>query len=288
MNNRVWERTIVSAIFAIGIVSCGGHGAGNASPNDLPPGTVSNPIEVFTDADSPARYALNTFEGSLRDDQDVEAPWGYNRAENRDRAYPMVVGGCWNDIGGFSLDTRKRYPAFYVNFDNYSGESDGVALANFIDGMVRQGYRIDVNRVYLTGFSAGGSGSFKIVRGMLSKGKLFAAINRQAGQSETVLPDAAVEKTSLWYHIGLKDETLRITVARDTYANLKSHASNAKATERIEADTRTSYERTTKTLTRKGIETVKYSEYPDVGHWSPCYNDPSLFEWLFAQSLSIR
>jgi hypothetical protein len=269
MNNRVWERTIVSAIFAIGIVSLRWARSRERGPKRRAAGEPSRTRSSLYGRGFPRRYALNTFEASLRDDQDVEVPWGYNRVENRDRAYPMVVGGCWNDIGGFSLDTRKRYPAFYVNFDNYSGESDGVALANFIDGMVRQGYRIDVNRVYLTGFSAGGSGSFKIVRGMLSKGKLFAAINRQAGQSETVLPDAAVEKTSLWYHIGLKDETLRITVARDTYANLKSHASNAKATERIEADTRTSYERTTKTLTRKGIETVSTANIPTSDTGAP-------------------
>lgn len=287
MKNRIWK-AIDSVALAIVIVSCGGQGAGDESPNDVPPGTVSNPIEVFTDADAPARYALKTFESSLRDDQEVEAPWGYNRTDNRDRRYPMVVGGCWDDIDGFSLDTRKRYPAFYVDFTNYSGESDGVTLAAFIDEMIRLGYRIDANRIYLTGFSAGGSGSFKIVRGMLSQGKLFAAINRQAGQSETVMPDAAVEKTSIWYHIGLEDETPRITVARETYANLKGHPSNDKATERTETDTRTSYARTTKTLTLNGIEIVKYSEYPNVGHWSPCYNDPSLFEWLFSQSLSIR
>jgi len=124
---------------------------------------------------------------------------------------------------------------------------------------------------------------------MLAKGKLFAGIVRVAGQSESVLADAAVAKTSLWYHIGLNDSAKRVRVAAETYANLKKHGCNADAIESIKTDTIAGFGRTTKTLTKHGIPIVKMSEYTGVGHTpAPCYKAPEVFDWLFSTSLSFR
>jgi predicted peptidase len=146
-----------------------------------------------------------------------------------------------------------------------------------------------VNRIYLTGFSAGGSGSYMLVRGFISRGRLFAGIIRVAGQSNTQLPDEAVAQTSIWYHIGLNDTPTRVQVARDAYDFLKNHTFNTTATESTVSDTISSYDRTTKTLTKDSIEIVKYTEYPGVGHTpAPAYADPGVFDWLFGQSLDCR
>jgi hypothetical protein len=244
-------------------------------------GPVVTSIETFTNSDKPDTIKLQTL--------NLTIPWGYNKMENAARKYPLVVNGCWGEGGLFREDMRKKYPSFYLDFNNYSSESDGATLATLIDEAIRANYRIDTNRIYLTGFSRGGSGSFKIVRGMLVRGKLFAGIIRVAGQSESVLADGAVEKTSLWYHIGLKDEIERINVARATYSNLKDNPVNAKAVESTSTDNVTGYPRTTRTLTRNGIEIIKMSEYQGMGHEpGPCYNDPGLFDWLFSQSLVRR
>jgi len=245
---------------------------------------VSNPSETFSEADRPGAEALSLSSASFN----LDLPWGYARPQNAARRYPIVVNGCWGEGGLFSEAVRKKYPAFYLDFNNYSTDEHGALLADLLDA-AKAGYRIDPDRVYLTGFSQGGSGSFKLVRGMLSKGKLFAAIIRVAGQSESVLADEAVAKTSLWYHIGLSDDPVRVQVAKDAYANLKSHASNSSAVESAKADGLTGYARTTKTLTKDGIEVVKLSEYSGMGHEpGPCYADPALFDWLFNQSLAIR
>jgi len=245
---------------------------------------VANPVETFTEADRPGSVAVQASGTSFS----LVLPWGYGRTANASREYPIVVNGCWGEGGQFTEAVRKKYPAFFLDFNNYSTEEHGALLADLLD-VAKAGYRIDMDRVYLTGFSQGGSGSFKLVRGMLTKDKLFAAIIRVAGQSESVLADEAVAKTSLWYHIGLSDTSTRIQVARATYADLKARAVNASAIESTATDSITGYTRATKTLTKNGIEIVKYSEYEGMGHDpAPCYKDPALFDWLFAQSLAIR
>jgi predicted esterase len=265
------------ALFAL--ASCAqGQGGGDSTADD---NAVVTPPETFTAADAPVTEKLRT--------QDLVTPWGYLRPVNSARKYPLVVNGCWGEGGLFDESVRKKYPAFYLDFNNYSSESDGATLADMIDEAISADWRIDPNRIYLTGFSAGGSGSYKIVRGMLTRDKLFAGIIRCAGQSETVLADEAVAKTSLWYHIGLSDDAVRIEVARDAYAYLKGKKANASAVETTKNDTITGFARTTKTLTKNGIEIVKMSEYAGMGNDpGPCYKDPALFDWLFAQSLARR
>lgn len=244
-------------------------------------GQIVTPKETFVDSDKPDTNKLQTL--------NLTTPWGYKKTENAERRYPLVVNGNWGEGNLFSEDVRKKYPSFYLDFNNHTTESDGATLATLIDEAIRMNYRIDTNRIYLTGFSAGGSGSFKIVRGMLSRGKLFAGIVRVAGQSESVLADGAVNKTSLWYHIGLKDLPERIDVARATYMNLKGKTANATAVESITTDNITGYLRITRTLAKHGIEIIKMSEYEGMGHEpGPCYKDPALFDWLFSQSLANR
>jgi predicted peptidase len=245
---------------------------------------VNNPTEDFIEADRPgtvvALYSALSFS--------LDIPWGYAKSANASRKYPIVVNGCWGEGGLFPESVRKKYPAFFLDFNNYSTEEHGALLADLLDS-IESGYRIDLDRVYLTGFSQGGSGSFKLVRGMLSKGKLFAAVIRVAGQSESALAEEAAENTSLWYHIGLSDDASRVGVARATYADLKARAVNARAKESTAKDTLTGFSRTTRTLMKDGIEIFKYSEYEGMGHEpGPCYRDPALFDWLFNQSLAIR
>jgi len=273
----------IKTLFAVLLViffAC--DNSGDSSDDDSGNGyKVDNPVESFTKEDEPSSFSIDTF--------NFVTPWGYERTQNADRKYPIVVNGCWGEGPHFSESVRKKYPAFYLDFNNYYTESDGQILADLIDKTIKAGYRIDTNRIYLTGFSQGGSGSFKLVRGMHSKGKLFAAIIRVAGQSESILLDAAVLTTSVWYHIGLNDTTIRIDVAAETYSNIKNHSANAGAVEKINTDSVTGYSRTTKTLKKSGVEFFKMSEYKDLGHDpGPCYKDPYLFDWLFNQSLLCR
>jgi predicted peptidase len=211
-----------------------------------------------------------------------------------------VANGCWGDGRYFDDAVKQKYPSFYVVYQECDSDEDGARFSDIIDTAIKDGWRIDINRIYLTGWSKGGSASYKLVRGFLEKGKLFAGIIRVAGQSETELPDAAVEKTSIWYHIGLDDSDVRVQVARDAYKFVKDHPSNKTATESTETDkisatnsetgSVTEHNRTTKTLTKNDVEIMKLTEYEGLGHDATAhtYADPNVFAWLFGQSLTCR
>lgn len=286
--------TIKSHLFSglfilLGMTMLSACGSGGAANSDGSNGVgVNTPVETFVEADAPKATRVQTInlETDKVDTFDFLSPWGYDRSTNANRLYPLVVIGCWNESGGFSEQVRKRFPSFYLDFNNYSTETDGKTLANLIDEAISSGYRIDPNRIYLTGFSMGGSGSFKLVRGMLTKDKLFAGIIRVAGQSESVLAEEAMGKTAVWYHIGLTDDSIRVEVARSTYLHFKNHALFASAQESTESDEHTGFSRTTQTLSLNGVSLFKMSEYQGMGHDpSACYRDSVLFDWLFHRSL---
>jgi len=249
---------------------------------------MPTPGETFERGDEPYTIAV----GANR----FSTPYGYDRKANAGRKYPLVVIGRWGEGKGyFNDDIRKQYPSFYIEFQ-HSNESDGARLADIIDAALKKGLRIDVNRTLYTGFSAGGSGSFKLVRGMASKGKYFAGVNRIAGQSESVMEESATGKTTLWLHIGLKDVAKRVEVSRKLYQNLKHLPINAGAAQTHVSDTITNprgpnqeVERNTWILTKNGVEIVRYSEYPTCGHdaWIG-YADPYMFKWIFGREIGDK
>ncbi|MBK8805433.1 MAG: hypothetical protein IPO21_01800 [Bacteroidales bacterium] len=263
--------------------------AGDTSVNVID--TSKNIIEEFTEDDKPQNinFIINseTFYFS--------SPWGYNKPENKDRKYPIVVFGKHDESVSFTDTIRKKYPAFYFIYLKAT-EADGVALENLISNVIikEKGYRIDTNRMYLTGFSEGGSGGYKLLQGLYTKGMFFAGMIRIAGQSQTSLNNEIVAKTSIWYHIGLSDSDVRVQTADNAYLFMKNNSYNSLANEVIANDTVTStvnnividFPRTTKTLVNNNVEVFKLSSYKTMGHiTSPAYSDPTIFDWLFSQNL---
>ncbi len=218
----------------------------------------------------------------------MKNPWGYELEENASKDYPLLVSGMWGE-GQKSYDTiAKDYPAFVIDYQKDS-VSDGRALANWIRVAIESGYRIDTSRIYLTGFSRGGSGSFPLAKGMNEEGMYFAAIIRVSGQSQSDYGNDIAKQTAVWYHIGLLDKDVRIEVAGKTLENMRNYECNLDAVETKTSDSITGYERTTVTLTRSGNPMFKYSEYSNMGHTpEACYTDDALFSWLFSHSLQYR
>lgn len=239
-----------------------------------------NPKETFEDADAPIVYE--------HEKMSLQSPWGYKKASNATRDYPLVVSGMWGEGEGYYKAVAKDYPAFVIDYQK-SSSADGQALAKWIKSAISAGYRIDINRIYLTGFSYGGSSSYPLAKGMYAEGTYFAAIIRVAGQSQSDLGNDIAQKTAVWYHIGLSDEAIRVEVARDALTYMRNYECNKGANETKTADSKTGYERSTVTLTRAGYPMFKYSEYTNMGHTpGPCYKDETLLPWLFSHSLKLR
>jgi predicted peptidase len=259
----------------------------------IPPDDEGLIREDFSEADRPSFKVVTLSDGNT---YKLQLPWNYDKSWNASRSYPLIVSlhGSGGDYYAPCYvgddEWMQAHPAFFLAPHNASGWGSSASWVRDEIERLNTVYRINTNRVYLMGFSMGGSGSYAFAHLDYNEhGRLFAAIVRLAGQSETELRDAIADKTSIWYHIGLSDDAARVTVAEKAYEYIKSYSGNAKATENTVSDTVGSYPRTTKTLTKNGIQIMKLSEYTGMGHdGSTPFEDEGVLTWLFDQSLGYR
>jgi predicted peptidase len=246
--------------------------------------------EVFADVDRPS-FGYESSLGYYWCE-----PWNYSKAENASREYPLVVylhgsSGAGNIsylwyLGYGEADLRARafqtaHPCF-VLVPQTSGSWDDKALIALIEGF-RKGHRIDPSRLYLIGYSMGGSESFSLANAYYDHDKtLFAGIIRLAGQSQPSVRDAIAAKSAIWLHIGLDDDLARVKIAREAYAFLKKH--NPDAVEYSNPAEPPGARGTTLTLRTNGVGLDKKTEYTGVGHdiASLPFEDPAVIDWLFA------
>ena len=257
------------------------------------------PSEHFDEADKPS-YETRTYDdkGTTRH-YELMPPWNYDKDYNAERSYPLMINVRYSgSLVANKTDRMQDYPCFCL---------DAAVDSDWFYAMIAElvaRYRIDTNRIYLAGFSAGGSGSYSFASHLKAKqGLTVAGIVRCAGGSNTALSDAIAGKTSVWYHVGLKDSYdfgyggVLLSEAPDddrrnsnkAYAHAKGLESSAGAFETVKTDRVSNFERTTTALCLSGVEFFKRSHYAGMGHTgSPAYNDPEVVEWLFNQNLSNR
>ena len=116
-------------------------------------------------------------------------------------------------------------------------------------------FKTDPDRVYLTGLSMGGSGSWSIAA---KHPDMFAAIVPMCGRGE--LADArelAGAHLPVWHFCGDKDGAQTVEFSRQMQEALKQAGADS-----------------------------RYTEYPGVGHncWDNAYGTPELYTWLLEQS----
>jgi predicted peptidase len=112
---------------------------------------------------------------------------------------------------------------------------------------------VDKSRVYVTGLSMGGMGTFEIV---YRNPDLFAAALPICGGGDLTLYDKRVNRTAFWIFHGGADPVVPAKMSQDMQAKLKSLKVN-----------------------------TKYSEYPDVQHnsWDNAFAEPTYLSWMFSQ-----
>jgi predicted peptidase len=231
-------------------------------------------------------------------------PWNYNLQQNEDRKYPLVIflhgSGGAGDISylnylGYdkagkmladetALKFQKEHPCF-VLVPQTGSEWNNNNLIGQVE-FIKTSYRIDTSRIYLIGYSMGGSGSYSFANSYFDFNRhLFAGIIRLAGQSQTVVSAEIANRTAIWLHIGLKDLEERINVTRDAYAFLKS--SHPEAVETTEAVDIPGINGITYNLKISEDDMFKRTEYENTGHdivLMP-FKDEYLIEWLFRHKL---
>src|SRR5262245_15095182 len=201
------------------------------------------------------------------------------------KKYPLVIflhgageRGTDNDkqlvhgVPQFAVEqNRKKYPCFliapqcpegkrWVEVDWGSdshiqpkepGEAGRLTL-ELIDQAMKE-LPIDPDRVYLTGLSMGGYGTWDL---LARRPDLFAAAAPVCGGADEGTA-ATIKDIPVWAFYGAKDTAVKPARSRNMIAALE-----------------------------KAGGKPKYTEYPDVGHnsWDNAYKDPMFYEWLFGQS----
>jgi predicted peptidase len=121
--------------------------------------------------------------------------------------------------------------------------------------------RVDPGRVYLTGLSMGGYGTWKLA---LAYPEKFAAIVPICGGGDYIdallanrTKAAALRSLPVWAFHGAKDNVVPLDES----------------------------ERMVNALKKAGVNDVKLTVYPEAAHdsWTETYNNPELYEWLLKQ-----
>jgi predicted peptidase len=169
-----------------------------------------------------------------------------------------------------SDENRANYPCFVVAPQCPEGQqwvnvswsadkhalpdkpSESIALSLALLGSLQKEFSIDSQRLYVTGLSMGGFGTWDAIQ---RHPELFAAAAPicGGGDASAVKP---IAKLPIWVFHGDSDTAVKTQRSRDMVAALKSAGSD-----------------------------VKDTEYEKSGHdsWAATYRDPKFFAWLFAQ-----
>lgn len=158
--------------------------------------------------------------------------------------------------------TQANLPFIVVSPQCPDGKiwSDDVLLA-LLDEIENQ-YAVDPHRIYLTGLSMGGFGTWSLG---LSHPERFAAIAPICGGGDFITPylaqdqhKAALNSLGIWAFHGGKDPVVPP----------------------VESQRMVNY------LKQLGVPEVKLTVYPDAGHdcWTQTYANPELFAWFLQHS----
>jgi predicted peptidase len=131
-----------------------------------------------------------------------------------------------------------------------------VELAALLDEIVEK-YKVDQDRIYVTGLSMGGFGTWSLAA---HQPKRFAALVPICGGGEPIVT-MLFPKIPVWVFHGAKDFVVPIERSEKMVETMKKFGGH-----------------------------VKFTVYPEAGHdsWTEAYNNPELYEWLLQQKRAAK
>jgi poly(3-hydroxybutyrate) depolymerase/lysophospholipase L1-like esterase len=185
-------------------------------------------------------------------------------------------------------DTWVKIPAWRDMFYSTSTLPMSNSLQgalSLVDSLVRE-FPIDTNRLYVTGLSMGGYGTWDLVTRYPKK---FAAAVPLSGGCDTSKAEA-IKNVPIWTFHGALDPTVPPAATRAMIASLKNKGIPVVQYSARYADYfgNATVSRTDLTNKIDSLSKVLYAEYTDGVHdiWTKSYNDPLLARWLFLQKKS--
>lgn len=168
---------------------------------------------------------------------------------------PQCREGAYEDGRPYNWtkwENQKTAPALWLKSDDETSDQLRAAMAALKDVLEKQ--PVDPARVYLTGVSMGGSGSWSWAA---RQPEQFAALLTVCGLSEVSRAEP-ISKVPVWTFHGAKDEVVPVQRTRDLVKALEGFGGK-----------------------------VKFTEYPEGGHGIAgqafSENDHAAIKWLFEQ-----
>jgi len=181
------------------------------------------------------------------------------KAENRTHFPAIVVfPQCPSDSywATSSIDRSKNPIQFRFNYDSIPNWPQAAAIA--LVEKLKLEESIDNSRVYITGLSMGGMGTFEAV--YRNPGLFAAAAPICGGGNETLYNDKVKETAFRVFH-GDADAVVKVDLSRNMVARLKELK-----------------------------VPVEYIEYPGVNHnsWDNAFAEPDFMSWLFQHKIKPK
>lgn len=150
------------------------------------------------------------------------------------------------------IETGKQFPFIVVSPQCPEGQWwQPVELAALLDEIVEK-YKVDEDRIYVTGLSMGGFGTWSLAAYTPNR---LAAIAPICGGGEIYWTER-FSHLPVWVFHGAQDKGVPLRRSEEMVESLKKHGGN-----------------------------VKLTVYPEAGHdsWTETYDNPELYEWLLKQ-----
>ncbi|WP_144531961.1 chitobiase/beta-hexosaminidase C-terminal domain-containing protein [Bacillus pumilus] len=183
--------------------------------------------------------------------------WASPEVQKKHPAYVLAPQARNTVDGGFALTRNDQNE---IDLKNVLQFSPDLHKAYEVLQHVLTTYKIDQKRIYATGLSQGGFGSYQL---NITYPRLFAAMIPIAGGADPSKAGILANKP-IWAFHAEDDSIIPISYARNTIQAIQNAGGRPTYTE---------YE-------------SKYGY--DHASWTPAYETKGLTDWLFAQRLSLR
>jgi predicted peptidase len=240
--------------FAIALVLCAAVVVPARAGDEIPHGFVN---KVFKDDKGESKYVLFV-PHSYKGDKDYPLIlFLHGAGERGDDGQAPVLQGIGNAIK--FKGKEKSFP-FFVIFPqaakggNWQAKGPDAKRALAMLAETQKNYKIDDKRLYLTGLSMGGFGTWSLAAAYPDK---WAAIVPICGGGDPATAEK-IKDIPCWCFCGDKDSPMLLNGCRNMIKALKDAGAQP-----------------------------RYSEFPYVGHnsWDSAYVTPELYPWLLSQKL---
>lgn len=216
-------------------------------------------VAVAAAADQQAKHFEKEITVTAKLDYLLFLPEGYDKG---DKKWPLILflhgaGESGTDLSKVKshgppkiVESKPDFPFIVVSPQSRQRGWNPDVLKGLLDDVIAN-YRVDRDRVYLTGLSMGGFGTWTLAAAYPD---YFAAIVPICAGGD---PEAApkLKNLPIWVFHGAKDQAVPLK----------------RSEEMVEA------------LKKAGAD-VKFTVYPEAGHdsWTETYNNPELYPWLLS------